>query len=107
MFFAFARHSAFRVPDRSLMQRDYALKRMTGDGSGPRFAELGGKEVIMQALLWILTALLALPLLLVVAVALGPAILVVLFVLAWSVPVLLAVAWSRHTRRTKVPPMTR
>ena len=62
----------------------------------------------MQAVLWALAALLALPVLLVIAVALGPAILVVLFVLAWSVPVLLvARAWSRRTRRTRVPPTAR
>jgi len=60
----------------------------------------------VQVLLWTLAGLVALPVLFLVAVALGPAFLVMLFVVAWAVPVLLLQrAWSHRGRRTRVPPV--
>ena len=53
----------------------------------------------MSVLITILAIVLALPVLVVVGIALGPAILVILLMAAWALPVLWANgAWLRHTR---------
>lgn len=52
----------------------------------------------MNVLVAILAVVLALPVLIVVGIALGPAILVILLMAAWALPVLWASTWLRHTR---------
>jgi hypothetical protein len=54
----------------------------------------------------ILAVALLLPLLLIVGIALGPAILVILLMIVWAVPVLLLEgAWEHHKQRTQIPPV--
>ena len=62
----------------------------------------------MKVVYTILAVALMLPLLFLVGIALGPAILVILLVIVWAVPVLLLVgAWERHQQRTQIPPVHR
>ena len=55
----------------------------------------------MYVALGILVAVMAVPLLLLLGLALGPAALVILFIVACGVPIFLAdLAWTRHKRRS-------
>jgi hypothetical protein len=57
----------------------------------------------VKVLISILFVILLLPVLVVVGIALGPAILVILFVLCCAVPVLLLErVWSRHRQHVRV-----
>jgi len=64
----------------------------------------------MKVLFAFLMAVLMLPLLLVIAIALGPAILVMLFIAGFAL-IGVGLAWlaetarSHHARRTRVPPL--
>ncbi|MGB0092461.1 MAG: hypothetical protein WBP81_08005 [Solirubrobacteraceae bacterium] len=60
----------------------------------------------MSVLLAIFTVVLMVPVLLVVAIALGPAALVILFLIGWASFVLLVEgAALRHKRHRRVPPL--